>query len=603
MSMRVTEGMKFKSSLYNLNNLQSASKTIMDQMSSQKKINRPSDDPTGVGKVYDIRHALQMNDQYQKNIDSSDAWLSMTEAKLSDLSGLLVSARELAVAQATATATAETRRIAAASVDQLVDQMFSIANSQYQDRYIFAGGRSDQEPFSRGGFQGLTTDLRMAVVSGGSNGFGGTTSSAIRSIRLANVVAGDAITIEGNTYTAVQSGAVAGQFNIGATDAVTADNLRTAIEAVSPGVYTLGGAGTADISITLAQEHQITAQGLAATTSLVGDSGGNFVIQVGGQGMITIDAGDIDAGTTLADLQDLITDDVENAGLKGVTASIVDDGAGAGASRYRLVITADNDGPDYEISILANPTNLVFSSVNTVELGNVSTSNRGHFSAYTGAANKTYALKITSGGSLADAAYKISLDGGRTWGIEMTDLDAGSVDFGDGVVMRFTPGTFADDDIFSVRAATAGFYDGDDEETSTDIGQGAPFAYGISGEAVFTDKGTGQVDIFEVMKNFKTALENNDLNGIQGQIDKLKEANDQVILNSTMSGARVNRMEVARNYQEDYNQRAAEMLSKIEDADITKLVTDLATTKLALEASYKVTTMLTQGTTILDFLE
>ena len=61
-------------------------------------------------------------------------------------------------------------------------------------------------------------------------------------------------------------------------------------------------------------------------------------------------------------------------------------------------------------------------------------------------------------------------------------------------------------------------------------------------------------------------------------------------------------MEVAKNYQEDYKTRAADMLSKTEDADIAKLTTDMATIQLALEASYKITAAMTQGTTILNFL-
>jgi flagellar hook-associated protein 3 FlgL len=493
MSMRVTEGMKFNSSLYNLYNLQSASKMIIEQMSSQKKINRPSDDPTGIGKVLNIQNVQQMNDQYQKNIDNADSWLKMSEAKLTDLSDLLVNARELAVAQATGTATAETRSAAAANVGQLTEQMFGIANSQYMDRYIFAGARADQPPLSRDAFQGSATDLRMAMASGMSNGFSGTASMAIRSIQLSRVMAGDSLTIEGSVYTGVEGGAnpAAGQFNIGATDAETANNLRTAIAAVNPGVYTLGGAGTADVAVT---------------------------------------------------------------------------------------------------------------RTDAAELGAVSTNDRAHFSSYTGDANKTYAMKIITGGSLAAATYAISLDGGRTWGAEKTDLDAGVVDMGNGVVMRFTPGTFVANDIFSVRAWTPGFYDGDGEEAVTDIGEGSPFAYGISGDAIFTDKKAGQVDVFEVMKNLKTAMENNDQQGIKNQIDKLKAASDQVQVNITISGSRQNSMEVARNYQEDYKTRAADMLSKVEDVDIAKLTTDMATTQLALEASYKVTAAMMQGTTILNFL-
>jgi flagellar hook-associated protein 3 FlgL len=496
MSMRVTEGMKFNNTLYNLNNLQSASKAIMDQMSSQKKINRPSDDPTGIGKILDIRNVRQMNEQYKKNIENTDSWLKTSEAKLSDLTNLLVNAQELAVAQATGTATAETRRIAAANVEQLAEQMFSIANSQYMDRYIFGGSRTDQPPLSRDAFQGNTTDLRMAMVSGENNGFSGTASTVIRSIRVANVVVGDAITVEGSIYTAVSGGAdpAAAQFNIGSTDADTMDSLRVAINTVKPTIYALGGVGTANLTITRT------------------------------------------------------------------------DGAA---------------------------------------LGTVSTNSRAHFSSYTGNTNKTYALKIIEAGALGTATYTISQDGGRTWGTPVvTPAPAtGIVDMGDGVFMHFTSGTFVTNDIFTVRASTPGFYDGDGEEAAIDIGEGSPFAYSISGEAIFTDKSTGQVDIFEMMKNLKTVMESNDQQGIQNQMEKLRNARDQVQFNITISGARMNRMEVARNYQEDYNLRAAEMLSKIEDADITKLATDMATTQLALEMSYKVAATMTQGTTILNFLK
>jgi len=207
------------------------------------------------------------------------------------------------------------------------------------------------------------------------------------------------------------------------------------------------------------------------------------------------------------------------------------------------------------------------------------------------------------GSDLTDVLATHSEDGGLTWSAELTGLDSGSVELGDGVVMNFTPGVFAANDIFTVRASTPGYFDGDGEQAATDIGEGSPFVYGITGEEVFTDRGAVGVDIFEVMKNLKTALDANDRDGIRAQIDKLKDANDQVTFSVTAAGVRMNRMEVARSYQQDYDQRAADMLSKIEDADIAKLVTDMATNQLALQASYKATTIMTQDTTILDFLK
>ncbi len=131
------------------------------------------------------------------------------------------------------------------------------------------------------------------------------------------------------------------------TDVLTVTNTSSAV----PGAH----------SVTVGSNipHKLASQGWAdQNTTAIGDAGGDFVINVGTQGTITIDAADITAATTLEGLRDLIKNDAENTGNSAVTASIMDDGSGS--NQYRLMITADNGGPDYEISITKNPTQLNF---------------------------------------------------------------------------------------------------------------------------------------------------------------------------------------------------------------------------------------------------
>jgi len=174
MVMRITENMKFNTSLASMANVQSQYNSVMEKMASLKRVNRISDDPLGMIQLLDYRQGQASIEQYQKNIDNSSAWLSMTETKLTSAGDLLSKARELAVGQGTATATAETRRIAADNVKQLKEEMLSLANSTYGSRYLFAGSRMAVAPFSATS-QSASID---APVAAASNSFDGTVTAS-----------------------------------------------------------------------------------------------------------------------------------------------------------------------------------------------------------------------------------------------------------------------------------------------------------------------------------------------------------------------------------------------------------------------------------------
>ncbi|MFP4055872.1 MAG: flagellar hook-associated protein FlgK [Candidatus Brocadiia bacterium] len=78
--------------------------------------------------------------------------------------------------------------------------------------------------------------------------------------------------------------------------------------------------------------------------------------------------------------------------------------------------------------------------------------------AFTGEANQSYLIEIVDGGDLAAATYRVSEDGGTTWGSTLA-LDGGTIDVYDdlngtdlGVDATFGPGTFAAGDRFSIDA-------------------------------------------------------------------------------------------------------------------------------------------------------
>lgn len=174
MISRVSERMRFNLIVNNLFNAQAKHSELLEQMATQKKINRPSDDPLGMSRVLDYRKTEASIEQYRQNIDYCNGWYAMTESKLSGAGNLLRNAEELAVAQSTGTATAETRTIVAERIQtDIIDGMIALANSRYGEMYLFSGSKTDVQPFSSSVFAATIED----PVSASENNFDGTVAS------------------------------------------------------------------------------------------------------------------------------------------------------------------------------------------------------------------------------------------------------------------------------------------------------------------------------------------------------------------------------------------------------------------------------------------
>ncbi len=116
-------------------------------IASQKRINKPSDDPIAMGKVLDYRQTLASIDQYQTNIQTGKTRLDETESTLKLVDDLLQVLR--AIGQTEAGGTNESRQLAAEEVKNLYDQILDLANATQNDSYMFSGYLTKTAPFSR----------------------------------------------------------------------------------------------------------------------------------------------------------------------------------------------------------------------------------------------------------------------------------------------------------------------------------------------------------------------------------------------------------------------------------------------------------------------
>ena len=132
---------------------------------------------------------------------------------------------------------------------------------------------------------------------------------------------------------------------------------------------------------------------------------------------------------------------------------------------------------------------------------------------------------------------------------------------------------------------SAGTYMGDSSERSLNIAPGTRFVHGLNGDRIF--KGVGSpigADIFQIVSDFVTALQNDDTAALQASVGELDDALRQVGDATSVIGARISRLQVQSQSTDEFLLQTKRLLSDIEDTDITEVAIALSFTQNSLEA-------------------
>jgi len=486
--MRITENMRYGSLIASLGRAQGNYSSLMEQMASQKKINRPSDDPVGSTRVLDFRGVRDSIAQYGRNIENADAWLQLSATKLENIGDLVGQAREAGINDQSA----QTRRVLAQNVGSLLEEILSLANSKFGDRWLFAGSRTDRAPFER----------IILPVAHSANGFDGSVYS-------------------GGTYTG------------------TADKTYTV--RIASG----GAPGTATYEVS---DDGGATWGAAAAVPASGvvSLGDGLTVRFGDDGTTDLTAGDLF---------------YVNAYAGGRTTD----------ARVEAPQAAANNAFAGTVSLDASS------------------------GTYGGASNRTFVVQfVNGGGAVGEADYRVSADGGKTWGAVQTASWGGTITVDDTAgheqVLRFTAAGpadgFADNDLFYVNACAPGVYGGNGEDLSVATGRGSRMVYNVTGEEAFTDRGRGAVDLFAALESLKTALEQGDRAGVIAQVDRLTTAQDTIRQYVAESGARRSSLQISKENYQVLDDKIAGLVSATEDVDLERLIVEFKMKETALQASY-----------------
>lgn len=146
--MRVTNNLIYYTILENVRKPAQRLLEEQTQVATGKRINRHADDPLGAGRTEKLRGQRASVRQYQENADSALLWMRQTEAVIDRLESNLMRAKALAVQGANSTNSADERQVIAAEVNQILEDILSIANTQFQGKYLFAGQNTNVRPFT-----------------------------------------------------------------------------------------------------------------------------------------------------------------------------------------------------------------------------------------------------------------------------------------------------------------------------------------------------------------------------------------------------------------------------------------------------------------------
>ncbi|MFG0256682.1 MAG: flagellin [Phycisphaerales bacterium JB043] len=140
---------------------------LTEQLSSAKRLNRPSDSPIESSLVTVLQHRARTSEQIFRNFDHADGALGTLDSTLGQMYDLLLEAKTLGADQVGSGATGDTRASTAIVIDSLLDELGGLTRSKFGDLHLLGGTKTSIEPFEaigdglryRGTREGLRTEL------------------------------------------------------------------------------------------------------------------------------------------------------------------------------------------------------------------------------------------------------------------------------------------------------------------------------------------------------------------------------------------------------------------------------------------------------------
>ncbi len=142
--MRITNKIMQNNSLNNINTNKILADKLNTQMSTQKKVNRPSDDPVVAIRALRLRsNVTEVTQYYSKNIPDAESWLDVTESAIKNTAAVITDMIKQCTKGANGDLTSGDREIILEQLKALRDEVYATGDADFAGRYVFTGYRTD----------------------------------------------------------------------------------------------------------------------------------------------------------------------------------------------------------------------------------------------------------------------------------------------------------------------------------------------------------------------------------------------------------------------------------------------------------------------------
>lgn len=532
--IRVSTQMMYSQSIDYINNKLSTLTELNEQSSSQKRVNKPSDDPTGTATILNLRTTLSSYDQYTENANTAQGWLSTSDSTLTQVSTLISRAKELAEEAATGTLSADNRQQVAYEAREIYQQLISLANTEYQGKSIYAGQSTDEDAFSSCLWM-TSNDTSLAT----SNSFsiqGASDYTVLVQFTNSNVSTGASALMSASTVRYSMDG---GRNWLTGTITSSAGKM----------IVSMPESGT---SITFDHDQAVKANSL---TDYNDTSGTWMWIRPS-----AVYNGDDD---------DNVSTSVSSMGAGTKQLSAVARGSFSGNAIVRIDnSSAVNLGGDinYSYSLDNGITWVTGNVVNADATSNTATLNIANGGLLTLTSNGSNVLQPGSQFVITPNTAAVGLQISASESVRVNDVGK---------------------DIFG------GIYQ-DPAKVLANGGQrlavtssNASIVFGTNTSIYTSNGGYTTKNLFETMGNLVAFLETNNQQGVSQCLASLTKCQTQITTSLASVGGRENRVSTSKTILTNLNDSVSSQLSSVEDVDLTKLLTQLSQQETAYQAVLK----------------
>ncbi len=168
--INISTGSYFDRATRQIGSLRTQAEDIERQINTEQRLARSSDDPVAAARLRTLSRNTALSEMDQRNSDSAQTNLKMTDSALDSVANIIMRAKELATLAASGTYNDEQRAAAGAEIASLQESLLALANSRDASGHALFGGQTTGNAYENVG--GTITYIGSATIDPVSLGEG-----------------------------------------------------------------------------------------------------------------------------------------------------------------------------------------------------------------------------------------------------------------------------------------------------------------------------------------------------------------------------------------------------------------------------------------------